>query len=334
MKQKKTMGRLAVLMLALFMLVGCGKVEPIEPSEEDVRVVMQAGGYDVYYDELRYYVCNLKAQMTSYYGEEIWADAASAAPYLEELKAGVEDMSRYNAAVLSLCAEFSISKDESAIQADVQEEVEALVEECGSMKDYRAALDEYYMTDRLFRYMTSVTLCETELYNVLLDLGLLDNSDEGAEAFFASDDFIRTLHIYIGNDAGESVEENRAKAESLVKELDNGADFNTLIGRHSEDFYMTTTNGYYFTRGEMDEAYEEAAFALKDGEYSGVVETASGFYIIQRLPKDESYINRNFETLKNQYLSALFYNIIEDRRDEITLTFTEFGQGLELWSIE
>lgn len=291
---KNTMKRLAVLMLSLLMLAGCGSVDSIEPSEEDVRVVMQASGYDVYYDEVRYYTCNLKDQMAAYYGEDIWQDASAAEPYLEELQTSVEDMSRYNAAVLSLCAEYGISMEETAIQKDVQTEVEELVEECGNMKSYRAALEEYYMTDRLYRYITSVTLCETELYNVLLDLGLLDNSDEGAEAFFASEEFIRTLHIYIGNDAGESVEENRAKAEAIVKELDSGADFNKLIGRYSEDFYMTTTNGYYFTRGEMDEAYEAAAFALKEGEYSGVVETASGFFIIRRMPKDKELYQPQF----------------------------------------
>lgn len=331
---KKTLQRIAALGLSVLMLAGCGKVEPVEPTEEEIQVVMQAAGYDICYDELRYYTCNLKAQMAGYYGSDIWANEASAAPYLEELENGVSDMSRYNAAVLSLCAEYGISINETAIQNDVQEEVEALVEECGSMKDYQAALKEYHMTDRLFRYITGVTLCETELYNVLLDLGLLDNTDEGAEAFFASDDFIRTLHIYISNDPGESVDANRAEAESIRKELDGGAEFNTLIGRHSEDFYMTTTNGYYFTHGEMDLAYETAAFALAENEYSDVVATDTGFYIIRRLPKDADYINRNFETLKHQYLSALFYNMIEARRDEISLTETAYGQTLSLWSME
>lgn len=87
----------------------------------------------------------------------------AAEPYLEELQTSVEDMSRYNAAVLSLCAEYGISMEETAIQKDVQTEVEELVEECGNMKSYRAALEEYYMTDRLYRYITSVRCVRTEL---------------------------------------------------------------------------------------------------------------------------------------------------------------------------
>ncbi len=326
--------RLLALLLAVLLLCACGSVKPIEPTEEEARVVAQVAGYDVLYDEYRYFVCNLREQMAATLGEDIWASADAAAPYLAELKAGAADMARYNAAVLSLCAEFGISIDETAIQDDVQAEVEAMVEEMGSMKAYREALEEYHMTDRLFRYVTGVSVCETELYNVLLSLDLIDGSDEGAEAFFASDEFIRTLHIYIGNDAGEDVAANRAEAESILAELKGGADFNTMIGRHSEDFYMTTTNGYYFTRGEMEQAYEDAAFALAEGEFSDVVASTGGFYIIQRLPKDADYMDRNFTDLKHQYLSAVFYNMIEDRRDEVVLTETEFGKSLSLWEME
>lgn len=322
----------ALLLIALLTLTACGGIKPIEPTEEDIRVVMRADQYDICYDELRYYTCNLKDQMAAYYGEDIWASAETADPYLEELKEGVEAMCRYNAAVLSLCAEFGITYTEKAIEEGVQADIEALVEELGSKSAYRTALEEYHMSDRLLRYVSAITRCETELYHVLISLELLDNSDEAAEAFFASDELIRTLHIYVANEAGDDVEANRAKAESILAELEKGEDFNTLIGRYSEDFYMTTTSGYYFTRGEMNENYENAAFALKENEVSDVVATDNGFYIIKRLPKEQSYIDKNFETLKNQYLSAAFYTMIEERRDEITVTFLD--ESIELWSIQ
>ena len=320
-----------LLLIALLFLTACGGINPLEPSEEDIRVVMRADQYDICYDELRYYTCNLKDQMAAYYGSDIWASAETAAPYLEELKEGVEAMCRYNAAVLSLCAEFGITYTEKAIEEGVQADIEALVAEVGGKSAYRKALEEYHMSDRLLRYVSAITRCETELYHVLISLELLDNSDEAAEAFFASDELARTLHIYIANDAGDDVAANRAKAESILKELKEGADFNTLIGRHSEDFYMTTTSGYYFTRGEMNESYEKASFSLKENEVSDVVATDNGFYIIKRLPKEQSYINKNFDTLKSQYLSAAFYGMIEERRDEITVTVLD--ESIELWSI-
>lgn len=39
----------------------------------------------------------------------------------------------------------------------------------------------------------------------------------------------------------------------------------------------------YFGRGDMQREFEEAAFALKPGEISGIVDTASGLHLIERL---------------------------------------------------
>ena len=79
-----------MLLIALLCLTACGEIKPIEPTEEEARVVMRADQYDICYDELRYYACNLKDQMAAYYGSDIWASAETAAPYVEELKEGVE----------------------------------------------------------------------------------------------------------------------------------------------------------------------------------------------------------------------------------------------------
>ncbi|ROV98348.1 hypothetical protein VMCG_07171 [Cytospora schulzeri] len=39
----------------------------------------------------------------------------------------------------------------------------------------------------------------------------------------------------------------------------------------------------YFGKGDMQKEFEEAAFALQPGEISGVVDTASGLHLIERL---------------------------------------------------
>ncbi|KAK4464021.1 protein kinase ssp1 [Cladorrhinum samala] len=39
----------------------------------------------------------------------------------------------------------------------------------------------------------------------------------------------------------------------------------------------------YFSQGEMQKEFEDAAFALKPGEVSGIVDTASGLHLIERI---------------------------------------------------
>jgi parvulin-like peptidyl-prolyl isomerase len=45
----------------------------------------------------------------------------------------------------------------------------------------------------------------------------------------------------------------------------------------------TNTCRGFFGHGDMQKEFEEAAFGLNKGEVSGIVDTASGIHLIQRL---------------------------------------------------
>jgi parvulin-like peptidyl-prolyl isomerase len=77
--------------------------------------------------------------------------------------------------------------------------------------------------------------------------------------------------------------QTRAKAEQLLERLRAGGDFNALAKEHSVDTSNKDQGGDlgWFGRGMMVKPFEDAAFALKPGELSGIVETQFGYHIIK-----------------------------------------------------
>ena len=81
-----------------------------------------------------------------------------------------------------------------------------------------------------------------------------------------------------------------AKAQEVLEKAQAGEDFNALMEEYNED-PGEPEEGYYFPTGVMVQEFEDASFALQDGEISDIVETSYGYHIIKRLPLDESYID-------------------------------------------
>jgi peptidyl-prolyl cis-trans isomerase SurA len=82
-------------------------------------------------------------------------------------------------------------------------------------------------------------------------------------------------------------ERSMAFAKSLIDSLHHGADFATLAKRYSQHASAADGGdlGGYFPRGTFLPEFEAAAFKLKPGEISDVVETEQGFHIIKLIDR-------------------------------------------------
>jgi peptidyl-prolyl cis-trans isomerase D len=133
---------------------------------------------------------------------------------------------------------------------------------------------------------------------VVLDVEALKNSVTVSEdelksyyaqnqARYSTPEERRASHILIKAEKGAAADvraKAKAKAEALLAELKKSpASFAEAAKKNSEDPGSAERGGDldFFGRGAMVKPFEDAAFGLKPGEMSGVVESDFGYHIIQ-----------------------------------------------------
>ena len=130
---------------------------------------------------------------------------------------------------------------------------------------------------------------------------------------FRTPEQVKASHILITPDTSDpNVDPNqakaraRAKAEDLLKQIKSGnADFATLARQYSACPSAQRGGDLgFFKRGTMVPAFEKAAFALKPGQVSDVVETKFGYHII-KVTDRKAATEQTFEQVKDQILKDL-----------------------------
>ncbi|ODB44860.1 peptidylprolyl isomerase [Pseudoalteromonas sp. BMB] len=115
----------------------------------------------------------------------------------------------------------------------------------------------------------------------------------------------RVSHILV--DASEDAEAAKQKADEILAELNNGADFAVVAEEKSDDVVSAELGGDldWIERDMMDPAFEDAAFALAAvGDVSEVVESEFGFHII-KLTDIQRQQAQSFEDVKDDLLAEL-----------------------------
>jgi len=104
---------------------------------------------------------------------------------------------------------------------------------------------------------------------------LLISQQLASEKHLAGDELQRAVN--------EEMERRRKLAEELRRKAQAGADFAALVRQSSEDPASRERGGDLgtFTRNTHTRAFDDAAFALKPGMVSDVVQTDFGFHVIK-----------------------------------------------------
>ena len=335
--------RATALLLSLFLLLvsltACGAASPVYASPMASRTVAKVGDVEILYEELYFVTMRYIDELKRTYG----ANALDNEAVRAELERFVwEALCSREAALMSLGYEYGFDVHKGDIADSVQEMMDELVEGSfeGDRKAYIEELAATYMTDHYARqYFGVEELLATKIVVEMAKRGEIPTDDATVLETLRGDQFIRTMHVFISkSNVAYTDAEKRAQAESIRVAVslagDAGARFDALFdaigGKYNNDFGDPTGKGYYFTYGEMDPAYEAAAFALEEYAVSGVVETDDGYYVIMRLPKEESYITEHFESLRDKSYFVTLNARVDERLAGMTLEKTRFGEGLDL----
>lgn len=336
----KILALLLIAVMALPLFCACS-VRKVPAGKLALTSVGTVDGKEVLYEELYYLTANYLPSLKAKYGDDT-----------EGLKKALRDAVYENIvtnyAILALCEEAGVSVDENTLNENIQAEIDSLVEEeCnGSRSDYRDMLTSVSMTDHYMRETLRVELIYSELPAKYTQQGLVP-SGEDAILDLVKNNFVRTQHIAVLVEDGESRDENLKKAQDALDAYQNGElTFFKLIGsKYNEDLSpQTSDSGYYSAKGSMEEEYEKAAFALDINGVSGIVEstgvsnitgnTVPCFYIIQRLEIDDEYVKDNLSDMQSKCADALIGKALDEKKAELEFKPNDFGSSLDLTSLD
>jgi peptidyl-prolyl cis-trans isomerase C len=174
--------------------------------------------------------------------------------------------------------------------ADVDARVAQIKKQFPSDEAFKQTLAQQHMTEAQLREDAKADMLVTKMLDVEVTVSV---QAQDVTAFyqqnpdkFQQGERVRASHILIRlpEKADEKVkQEARAKAADVLKQVTSGQDFGALAKQHSQDPGSAPNGGDlgYFQQGQMVGAFERAAFGLKPGEVSDIVETPFGFHIIK-----------------------------------------------------
>lgn len=328
----KFIKKTAAFVLAAALLVSFSACEKKTESENS-KVIATVGDIKITAQDMRYYLINENYQLYSVYlndhpeitdatmldaqfsWDEVY-DENTGETYGEHAKKAALDLAISDAVKIQKAAELGIELSENETQ---------------DVRDYADSTEEQYGDDFPHALEASGLTSKEEFVNALIKMQTIDKldtdfeqdpskyiTDEASFAEFSNDDQISAKHILIsltptdenGEETERSAEDALAIAQTVKARLDAGEDFDALMEEYNEDPGEGTA-GYTFGRGEMVPEFEAAAFALKPGEISGIIETSYGYHIIKRVI--------GYSELLAKWKSEMTVDIDQDAYDKVPI---------------
>jgi len=231
-----------------------------------------------------------QAEFQTEYGQAVRQMAQQGQPIQEDMVAGVRERVLDRMIDEELLFQASQKQGIRVGEEAVAAEVAKLRERFSGEEEFQQALASFEMTEAHLKARIQRGLAIKELIEkgVLKDL-VVEEAESKAfydshPEMFQRPEQVKASHILVKvpQDADEAAKAAaRSKVEKIRADLQKGADFAETARQHSEGPSNERGGDLgFFQRGQMVKPFEDAAFALKAGEISDIVETPFGYHII------------------------------------------------------
>lgn len=293
--------KIILVSLIALTLCGCGKVSKLKNGE---NAVVSFEGLD------SISVDNLYDNMKDRYAVTILIDMIDKEILFKEYADKEDDAKKY-----------------------AEDTVKSLQKNYDSEEELLNAIQSYYGYNSLKEFKEYIKL------NYYRDLATTDYAkkqitDKQIENYYETETVgdIEANHILITVDVKDDAtdeektkaeEKAKKKAEEVIEKLNNGEDFATLAKEYSKDDATKDKGGALgkFNKGEMDKAFETAAYALKVNEYTKEpVKSSYGYHIIK---KTKEYDKKELKDVKDSIIETLANELTTNDK---TISITAIGE--------
>ena len=301
----------ACALIVCLLVTGCGNNAELEDNHTVVKTDEGEIKADALYEELR-----------DKYGISVLVDMIDHQLFDEKYKTDETEEETINAQIEQMKAQYN--NDEEAFNAAITQ--------------YLGVEDENELRDMLsLEYKRNLAI-EDHVQDSIAD----DEIQKYYDDEIIGDMSVR--HILISPDTNDDMtdeekeaaeEDAKKQAEDLIKQLDDGADFEELAKEYSDDTGSAEDGGFidYFNKDDnMDEAFLNASINLEEGEYTKEpVQSSFGYHIILKVdqkdkPELDEVRDDIKETLAEEKLNedpALRYNALIEIREEAGIEFND-----------
>lgn len=275
-------------------------------------VVAQAGGVDITAAQWLQWAASYADQYAQYFGSDLPWDQDDGSGTMEDaIKEAALQMAQLYALLPGEAAREGVAVDDSQLAED-EANLDKMAEDLGGDEMAQHYLWQIPLTRQSYLDMRLSAMASGAIQEARYGENGTQRPTDAQVLAYATDELgiaYRVKHILLttvdtskpltdedGKYTGEyepldeaTVAEKRKLAEDILAQLEGSSDpvalFDDLMHQYSEDTGLSSNpDGYDAQEGQMVEPFEKASLALKEGEFSGIVESAFGYHIILRLP--------------------------------------------------